>query len=251
MTCNFDCADIRCSQVFCVESILVSLVIETLHFEKLAEPIFLRLRGVEVQLSTAEAIWETKSDWIEVLLRLRILFNCSEHDMHMLEAVACSLVIFLRLLFFLNFIATSEFVEVELSISNLKAKPLEFVCFGFQEALIYILKGFSKARNCLVRGWVWIWGSALVALISWIFGGGRLCWLVCNRFVGQRRCDSFWSTKFRRCSNLLQVQANIAGTLPVFTDCLKIGLSSASPSETSCLVWTGGWWSIHLQTLLE
>ena len=72
--------------------------------------------------------------------------------MHMLEAVACSLVIFLRLLFFLNFIATSEFVEVELSISNLKAKPLEFVCFGFQEALIYILKGFSKARNCLVRG---------------------------------------------------------------------------------------------------
>ena len=56
MTCNFDCADIRCSQVFCVESILVSLVIETLYFDKLAEPIFLRLRGVEVQLPTAEAI---------------------------------------------------------------------------------------------------------------------------------------------------------------------------------------------------
>ena len=132
----------------------MSLIIETLDFEKPVEPIFLRLRGIEVQLSTAEAIRETKSDWIEVLFSLRVFLNCSKHYMHMFKAVACSLVFFLRLLFFLIFISTSEFIEVELTISNLNAEPFEFVCFGFQEALIYIVKAcfLAKARNCLVRG---------------------------------------------------------------------------------------------------
>ena len=132
----------------------MSLIIETLDFEKPVEPIFLRLRGIEVQLSAAEAIRKTKSDWIEVLFSLRIFLNCSKHHMHMFKAVACSLVFFLRLLFFLIFISTSEFIEVELTISNLNAEPFEFVCFGFQEALIYIVKAcfLAKARNCLVRG---------------------------------------------------------------------------------------------------
>ena len=132
----------------------MSLIIETLDFEKPAKPIFLRLRRIEVQLPAAEAIRKTKSDWIEVLFSLRIFLDCSKHDMHMFKAVASSLVFFLRLLFFLIFISTSEFVEVELTISNLNAEPFEFVCFGFQEALIYIVKAcfLAKTRNRLVRG---------------------------------------------------------------------------------------------------
>ena len=72
----------------------------------------------------------------------------------MFKAVARSLIFFLRLLLFLIFICTSEFVEVELTIPNLNAEPFELVCFGFQEALIDIVKlcPLAKARDCLVRG---------------------------------------------------------------------------------------------------
>ena len=72
----------------------------------------------------------------------------------MFKAVACSFIIFLRLFLFLILISTSEFVKVELTISHLNAEPFEFVCFGFQEALINIVKAsfLTKAGSCLVRG---------------------------------------------------------------------------------------------------
>ena len=72
----------------------------------------------------------------------------------MLKAVACPFIFFLRLLLYLIFISTSEFVEIELAISHLNAEPFEFVCFGFQEALINIIKAcfLTKARSRLVRG---------------------------------------------------------------------------------------------------
>ena len=72
----------------------------------------------------------------------------------MFKAVACPFIFFIRLLFFLIFISTSEFVEIELTISNFNAEPFEFVCFGFQEALINIVKAsfLTKAGSCLVRG---------------------------------------------------------------------------------------------------
>ena len=72
----------------------------------------------------------------------------------MFKAVARSLIFFLRLLLFLIFICTSEFVKVQLTIPNLNAEPFELVCFGFQEALIDIVKlcPLAKAGDCLVRG---------------------------------------------------------------------------------------------------
>ena len=108
----------------------MSLIIETLDFEKPVEPIFLSLRGIEVQLPAAEAIRKAKSDWIEVLSSLRIFLDCSKHDMYMLKAVACSFVLLLRLFSLLVIISTSEFVEIELTISNFNTEPFEFVCFG-------------------------------------------------------------------------------------------------------------------------
>ena len=48
----------------------------------------------------------------------------------MLEAVACSLILLLRFLSLLVIISTSEFIEIELTISNFNTEPFEFVCFG-------------------------------------------------------------------------------------------------------------------------
>ena len=72
----------------------------------------------------------------------------------MFKAVACPFIFFIRLFLFLIFISTSEFVEIELTISHLNAEPFEFVCFGFQEALINIVKAsfLAKARSRLIRG---------------------------------------------------------------------------------------------------